>query len=128
MEHKSLFAETAEALARSNLLYELSNQLHSIQDVEDTVQLAAQQILEAFQADGTLISLHETPPGAVTRVGIFLSGRQGSERSSVLDPISQAVMEAGKPILVPRASHAPACVPASLLKEGVEAQIGRAHV
>lgn len=121
IEKTSLFEETAGALARSNLLYELSNQLHSIQDFEDTVQLAAQQIMEAFQADGTLISLHETPPGQVTRVGIFLSGRQGSERSSVLDPISQAVMEAGKPILIPRASQAPAHVPASLLEEGIEA-------
>ncbi|MGH7411256.1 MAG: diguanylate cyclase [Candidatus Methylomirabilis sp.] len=121
IEKTGPFEETTGALARSNLLYELSNQLHSIQDFEDAVQLAAQQILEAFQADGTLISLQETPPGAVTRVGIFLSGRQGSEQSSVLDPISQAVMEAGKPILIPRASHAPAHVSASLLEEGVEA-------
>ncbi len=121
IENTGLFEQTAGALARSNLLYELSNQLHSIQDFEDTLQLAAQQILEAFQADGTLISLHETPPGEVTRVGIFLSGRQGSERLSVLDPISKAVMEAGKPILVPRATDAPAHVPTSLLEEGVEA-------
>jgi len=121
IEKTGLFEETAGALARSNLLYELSNQLHSIQDFEDTVQLAAQQILEAFQADGTLISLHETPPGAVTRVGVFLGGRRGSERSSDLDPISQAVMEAGKPILVSSASHVAAHVSASLLEEGVEA-------
>ena len=121
IENARLFEETNAALARSNLLYELSNQLHAIQNFEDTLQLAAQQILEAFQASGTLISLQEAAPGAVTRVGIFLSGRQGSERSSVPDPIAQAVMDTGRPILIPRASQIPDHVPASVLEEGVEA-------
>lgn len=121
IENARLFEETNAALARSNLLYELTNQLHAIQNFEDTLQLAAQQILEAFQASGTLISLQEAAPGAVTRVGIFLSGRQGSERSSVPDPIAQAVMDTGRPILIPRASQIPDYVPASVLEEGVEA-------
>jgi len=121
IENARLFEETNAALARSNLLYELSNQLHAIQNFEETLQLAAQQILEAFQANGTLISLQEAAPGAVTRVGIFLSGRQGSERSSVPDPIAQAVMDTGRPILIPRASQIPDYVPASVLEEGVEA-------
>lgn len=121
IENARLFEETNAALARSNLLYELSNQLHAIQNFEETLQLAAQQILEAFQASGTLISLQEAAPGAVTRVGIFLSGRQGSERSSVPDPIAQAVMDTGRPILIPRASQIPVYVPASVLEEGVEA-------
>ena len=121
IENARLFDETAGALARSNLLYELSNQLHSIQNVEETVHLAAQQILEAFQADGTLISLHEAATGEVTRVGIFLSGRPCSERSSALDPIARAVMDMGKPILISRAGDAPAHLRASLLEEGVEA-------
>jgi len=121
IENARLFEETNATLARSNLLYELSNQLHAIQNFEDTLQLAAQQILEAFQASGTLISLQEAAPGAVTRVGIFLSGRQGSERSSVPDPIAQAVMDTGRPILIPRASQIPDYVPASVLEEGVEA-------
>jgi diguanylate cyclase (GGDEF)-like protein len=121
IENARLFEETNAALARSNLLYELSNQLHAIQNFEETLQLAAQQILEAFQASGTLISLQEAAPGAVTRVGIFLSGRQGSERSSVPDAIAQAVMDTGRPILIPRASQIPDYVPASVLEEGVEA-------
>jgi GAF domain-containing protein/ActR/RegA family two-component response regulator len=122
IENARLFEETNAALARSNLLYELSNQLHAIQNFEETLQLAAQQILEAFQANGTLISLQEAAAhGAVTRVGIFLSGRQGSERSSVPDPIAQAVMDTGRPILIPRASQIPDYVPASVLEEGVEA-------
>lgn len=122
IENARLFEETHAALARSNLLYELSNQLHAIQNFEETLQLAAQQILEAFQANGTLISLQEAAAhGAVTRVGIFLSGRQGSERSSVPDPIAQAVMDTGRPILIPRASQIPDHVPASVLEEGVEA-------
>lgn len=121
IENARLFEETNAALARSNLLYELSNQLHAIQNFEETLQLAAQQILEAFQASGTLISLQEAAPGAVTRVGIFLSGRQGSERSSAPDPIAQAVMDTGRPILIPRASQIPDHVPASMLEEGVEA-------
>ena len=121
IENARLFEETNAALARSNLLYELSNQLHAIQNFEETLQVAAQQILEAFQASGTLISLQEAAPGAVTRVGIFLSGRQGSERSSVPDPIAQAVMDTGRPILIPRASQIPDYVPASVLEEGVEA-------
>ncbi|MBI4379603.1 MAG: diguanylate cyclase [candidate division NC10 bacterium] len=121
IENARLFEETNAALARSNLLYELSNQLHAIQNFEETLQLAAQQILEAFQASGTLISLQEAAPGAVTRVGIFLSGRQGAERSSVPDPIAQAVMATGRPILIPRASQIPDYVPASVLEEGVEA-------
>jgi diguanylate cyclase (GGDEF)-like protein len=121
IENARLFEETNAALARSNLLYELSNQLHAIQNFEETLQLAAQQILEAFQANGTLISLQEAAPGAVTRVGIFLSGRQGSERSSVPDPIAQAVMDTGRPILIPRASQIPDYVPALVLEEGVEA-------
>jgi len=121
IENARLFEETTEALARSNLLYELSNQLHSIQNFEDTLQFAAQQILEAFQADGTLISLCEPTPGVVTRVGIFLSGRQGAERSTIPDPIAQMVVDAGKPILIARASQLPDYVPASLLEEGVEA-------
>lgn len=121
IENARLFEETNATLARSNLLYELSNQLHAIQNFEETLQLAAQQILEAFQASGTLISLQEAAPGAVTRVGIFLSGRQGSERSSVPDPIAQAVMDTGRPILIPRASQIPDYVPASVLEEGVEA-------
>lgn len=121
IENARLFEETNAALARSNLLYELSNQLHAIQNFEETLQLAAHQILEAFQANGTLISLQEAASGAVTRVGIFLSGRQGSERSSVADPIAQAVMDTGRPILIPRASQIPDHVPASVLEEGVEA-------
>ncbi|MBI2903298.1 MAG: diguanylate cyclase [Candidatus Methylomirabilis oxyfera] len=121
IENARLFEETNSALARSNLLYELSNQLHAIQNFEETLQLAAQQILEAFQADGTLISLQEAAPGAVTRVGIFLSGRQGAERSSVPDPIAQAVMDTGRPILIPGAGQIPDHVPPSMVEEGVEA-------
>ncbi len=121
IENARLFEETTEALARSNLLYELSNQLHSIQNFEETLQLAAQQILEAFQADGTVISLHGAAPGAVTRVGVFMSGQQSFERSLVFDPIAQAVMDAGKPILIPRAGAALDDFPASLLEEGVKA-------
>ncbi len=121
IENARLFEETSGALARSNLLYELSNQLHSIQNFEEMLQLAAHQILEAFQADGTLISVRETPPGSVTRVGVFLSGRQGSERSSAFDPIAQAVIETGKPILIDRASARPDHIVASSVEEGVEA-------
>lgn len=121
IEHARLFEETTGALARSNLLYELSNQLHSIENFEETLQGAAQQILEAFQADGTLISLYGATPGVVTRVGTFLGGRQGSERSTVLDPIAQAVVEAGKPILIPRAGAGAEHSLASLLEDGVEA-------
>jgi diguanylate cyclase (GGDEF)-like protein len=121
IENARLFEETNEALARSNLLYELSNQLHAIQNFEETLQLAAQQILEAFQANGTLISLQEPKPDAVLRVGIFLSGRQGSERSPMLDPIAQAVIQTGRPILIPRSGQIPDHVPASVLDEGVEA-------
>jgi diguanylate cyclase (GGDEF)-like protein len=123
IENARLFEETSGALARSNLLYELSNQLHSIQNFEETLQLAAHQILEAFQADGTLISLREAPPGAVTRVGVFLGGRQGSERSSEFDPIAQAVIDTGKPILITRAGDRPEHIPASSVEEGVEALV-----
>ena len=112
--------ETGGALARSNLLYELSNQLHSIQDFDTTLQLAAQQILEAFQADGTLISLTEAAAGEVTRIGLFLNGRQCFERASTLDPVAQAVMDAGKPILINRAVGDPTDFPISLLEEGAD--------
>lgn len=117
----SLFDEAGGALARSNLLYELSNQLHSIQDFDDALRFAARQILEAFEADGTLISLQDAEAGEVTRLGIFLSGRQGSERCSALDPVAQAVMDAGKPILINRAMGHPTDFPISLLEEEVEA-------
>ncbi len=123
IDNAGLFHETTRALARSNLLYELSNQLHSIQNFHETVQVAAQQILEAFQAEGTLISLRETTHGSVTRAGILLGGRPCDDRSSEPDPVARAVIDAGRPILVPRAAEAPDHMIATLLEEGVGALV-----
>jgi diguanylate cyclase (GGDEF)-like protein len=123
IDNAGLFHETTRALARSNLLYELSNQLHSIQNFHETVRVAAQQILEAFQAEGTLISLRETTHGPVTRAGILLDGRPCDDRSSEPDPVARAVIDAGRPILVPRAADAPDHLIAALLEEGVGALV-----
>ncbi|MGH7427825.1 MAG: diguanylate cyclase [Candidatus Methylomirabilaceae bacterium] len=123
IDSAGLFHETTRALARSNLLYELSNQLHSIQNFHETVQLAARQILEAFQAEGTLISLREVAHGPVTRAGILLGGRPCYEPFADPDPVARAVIDAGRPILVPRAAEAPDHMIAALLEEGVGALV-----
>jgi diguanylate cyclase (GGDEF)-like protein len=121
VENARLLEETSAALARSNLLYELSNQLHSIQTFDDAVQMAAEQIREAFRADGTLIVLEQDRADIPRRATRVAGDRREWGQSSTPDVIARAVVAEGRPILIPQAETAPGHLATAVRRDGVEA-------